>query len=252
MRLEAGKRPRVAMISADEALRVLRAKWPEGMTARDVYFAARPPVTDADRALSGSAYARKALVALVESGSVVKLEDKVGRSDLFRVHHMPSSNAGPDRIEAYEVLHNRDVPPAPASAAPSDADTPSDPLTSTCGMGAFFDGLIKEAEARERDEVAGSTVGSEAPVRPTSASPGKTDPDPIATILLGMARAPRPGSRIDIVKIQAAEGIAWARAAGWTDHRIAQEILEASQLEARPEEIVHLVASVPGRPAMAR
>jgi hypothetical protein len=93
-----------------------------------------------------------------------------------------------------------------------------------------------------------------APLPPQAASPrpepaaGRDDPDPIATILLGMARAPRPGSRIDIVKVQALEGIAWARAAGWSDLRIAQEIIEASGLDARPDDIRKLVSSVPGGP----
>ena len=86
-----------------------------------------------------------------------------------------------------------------------------------------------------------------APPKPEAAA-GRDDPDPIATILLGMARAPKPGSRIDIVKVQALEGIVWARAAGWTDLRIAQEIIAASGMDARPEDIRKLVSSIPGNP----
>jgi hypothetical protein len=104
-------------------------------------------------------------------------------------------------------------------------------------------------------DVSHAPIAAAAPVRsaPTPAAPpkpepaaGRDDPDPIATILLGMARAPRPGSRIDIVKVQALEGIAWARAAGWSDLRIAQEIIDASGLDARPDDIRKLVSSIPG------
>lgn len=104
-------------------------------------------------------------------------------------------------------------------------------------------------------DVSHAPIADAAPVRsaPTPAAPpkpepaaGRDDPDPIATILLGMARAPRPGSRIDIVKVQALEGIAWARAAGWSDLRIAQEIIDASGLDARPDDIRKLVSSIPG------
>lgn len=222
------KRPRVAMLSNEDALRVLRSKWPEAMTAREVYFAARPPVSDQDRSVSGSAYAKKALDALVEQGVVVLVKDESSRSASFRVRHMPSANIGLEGIDAREVVHGSEQPFIPAA---------------TNVMAAFFDGLLKA----EDDEIAASAAGT-APDAPAPASaPLRNDPDPIATILLGMARAPRVGSRIDIVKNQAAEGIAWARAAGWTDHRIAQEIVEASRLDARPEEILHLVAAVPGR-----
>lgn len=227
MKHQSPKRPRVAMLSNEDALRVLRSKWPEAMTAREVYFAARPPVSDQDRSVSGSAYAKKALDALVEQGVVVLVKDESSRSASFRVRHMPSANTGLEGIDAREVAHGTEQPSVPA------AD----------GMAAFFDGLLKD----EGDEIAAPAAGT-VPDAPAPASmPFRNDPDPIATILLGMARAPRVGSRIDIVKNQAAEGIAWARAAGWTDHRIAQEIVETSRLDARPEEILHLVAAVPGR-----
>lgn len=224
------KRPRVAMLSSDDALQVLRAKWPEAMTAREVYFAARPPVTDMDRSVSGSAYAKKAIDALVAQEVVVIVEDGVGRSTRYRVRHMPSANVGLGGIEAREVAHAPEVVP---------------PLVAAGNMSALLDAFLHAEESE------GPVLDATSPpsAHPPGSAPAKNDPDPIATILLGMARSPRVGSRIDIVKNQAAEGIAWARAAGWTDQRIAQEIVEASQLDARPEAIVHLVASVPGKGA---
>ncbi|MFC6048309.1 hypothetical protein ACFPYM_10735, partial [Methylobacterium hispanicum] len=62
-----------------------------------------------------------------------------------------------------------------------------------------------------------------------------------------MLQAPKPGSRAEIVKIQAAEGISWARAAGLDDLAIAAEIVAATGLAASPGEIVHLVAGMPTR-----
>lgn len=224
------KRPRVPMLSGEDALRVLRAKWPEAMTAREVYFAARPPTSDMDRSVSGSAYAKKAIDALVDQGVVVRERDDGSRSARFRVRHMPSANVGLAGIEACEVAHGSEAAPA---------------LQAASTMGEFFDALLEEEDAEGKAPAL--AAGALPDASPSPSTPSRDDPDPIATILLGMARAPRAGSRIDIVKNQAAEGIAWARAAGWTDHRIAQEIVEASRLEARPEEIVHLVASVPGR-----
>ena len=234
------KRPRVAMLSSEDALRVLRAKWPEDMTAREVYFAARPPLTELDRSVSGSAYAKKAIDALVERGDVVLVESDGSRSARFRVSRMPGANSGLEGIEAREVAHGTGVKEPSASSKPAGAEDGTshargpDPIAAPVAVPA---GIV---------EVAGPSKGSAKAGQRTASTAGD-DPDPIATILLGMARAPRIGSRIDIVKNQAAEGIAWARAAGWTDHRIAQEIVEASQLDARPEEIIHLVAAVPGR-----
>jgi hypothetical protein len=222
------KRPRVAMLSNEDALRVLRAKWPEAMTAREIYFAARPPTSDLDRSVSGSAYAKKAIDALIELKLVVRDKEDSGRSARYRVRNMPSANVGLEGIEAREVAHGPETAPAfelyPEGAALLEA---------------FVHAQYGTGDAPAADPLPD--------VPPSASSPARDDPDPIATILLGMARAPRAGSRIDIVKNQAAEGIAWARAAGWTDHRIAQEIVEASRLDARPEEIVHLVAAVPGR-----
>jgi hypothetical protein len=120
------------------------------------------------------------------------------------------------------------------------------PLTSTGHSGLVFQ-AVRDAAAPAVPPAA-EVATSAAPPKPEAAA-GRDDPDPIATILLGMARAPKPGSRIDIVKIQALEGIVWARAAGWTDLRIAQEIIDASGMDARPEDIRKLVSSIPGSPA---
>lgn len=240
MKHQSPKRPRVAMLSNEDALRVLRSKWPEAMTAREVYFAARPPVSDQDRSVSGSAYAKKALDALVEQEVVVLVKDDSSRSSSFRVRHMPSASIGLEGIEAREVLHDRDVPRSPLPEAHPEADAGKSEVHGTDNLDEVF-----SAMARIIQEVQQPEGSADAPAPASTLS--RNDPDPIATILLGMARAPRVGSRIDIVKNQAAEGIAWARAAGWTDHRIAQEIVEASRLDARPEEILHLVAAVPGR-----
>ncbi|MFC6048969.1 hypothetical protein ACFPYM_14155, partial [Methylobacterium hispanicum] len=65
-------RPRIAMISRAEALASLASAPPEGLTAKEVYFAARPPTCDVDHAISGSSYAHRTLEALVDEGLVEK------------------------------------------------------------------------------------------------------------------------------------------------------------------------------------
>ncbi|WP_408903245.1 hypothetical protein [Methylobacterium radiotolerans] len=206
METQSSRRESIAMLTEEEVLPVVRLNWPNPMTANEIFFAVRPELQGAEPPISGSAYTRHAINALVAKGDLCAA-GKSGRSDLFRVKNKPLTDGGHAGLDVRDVSH------APIAA----------PVRST-------------------------------PLPPQAASPkpepaaGRDDPDPIATILLGMARAPKPGSRIDIVKVQALEGIAWARAAGWSDLRIAQEIIEASGLDARPDDIRKLVSSVPGGP----
>jgi hypothetical protein len=204
MEPQGSKRGRIAMLTEEEVLPVLRRKWPDPMTANEIFFAVRPDLQGAEPPISGSAYARPAINALVNKGDLCKA-GRSGRSDRFRVKNKPLTDGGQAGLAVRDVAH------APIAAA--------------------------------------SPVGSAPPATsPPKLEPaaGRDDPDPIATILLGMARAPKPGSRIDVVKVQALEGIAWARAAGWSDLRIAQEIIEASGLDARPDDVRKLVSSIPG------
>jgi hypothetical protein len=205
MEAQSLERPRIPLLTTDEVLAVLRARWPEALTPNEIFFAARPEFRD-DGSISGSAYARPSVNTLRDAGDLVA-DGKSGRSQLFRVKHKPLTSTGQAGLDVHAVPHAAAtvVPPAAEVATPA------------------------------------------APPKPEAAAV-RDDPDPIATILLGMARAPKPGSRIDIVKVQALEGITWARAAGWTDLRIAQEIIEASGLDARPEDIRKLVSSIPGSP----
>ncbi|MGU3656088.1 hypothetical protein [Methylobacterium fujisawaense] len=208
METQSSRRESIAMLTEEEVLPVVRRNWPNPMTANEIFFAVRPDLQGTKPPIGGSAYTRHAINALVAKGDLCAA-GKSGRSDLFRVKNKPLMDGGHAGLDVRDVSH------APIAAA---------------------------APVRS------------APLPPQAASPkpepaaGRDDPDPIATILLGMARAPKPGSRIDIVKVQALEGIAWARAAGWSDLRIAQEIIEASGLDARPDDIRKLVSSVPGGP----
>lgn len=204
MEPQGSKRDRIAMLSEEEVLAVVRRNWPNPMTANEIFFAVRLDLQGAEPPISGSAYTRPAINALVAKGDLCAA-GRSGRSDLFRVKNKPLTDGGQAGLAVRDVAHAPIAPATPVRSAPP-------PIV-------------------------------QAKLDPAA---GRDDPDPIATILLGMARAPKPGSRIDIVKVQALEGIAWARAAGWSDLRIAQEIIDASGLDARPDDIRKLVSSIPG------
>ncbi|OAH26281.1 hypothetical protein AX289_22320 [Methylorubrum populi] len=217
------ERRRIAMITREEALKALSAAWPEGLTAKEVYFAARPPVTDEDRAVSGSAYASKAIDGLIKEGLVGRAHEKAGRSAIYRTSGKPLTPAGEAGLGVREVSHGEDAPALEewlqtALAAPAAADP--DALTKDLPVTAV--GLLRASR------------------------PSSDGADRIAAALLRKLQAPKPGSRAEVVKVKAAEGIAWARAAGIDDLTMAAEIVSSTGMDARPEEIVHLVVGMPG------
>lgn len=217
------ERHRIAMISREEALKALSDAWPEGLTAKEVYFAARPPVTDEDRAVSGSAYASKAIDGLIKEGLVDRAQEKAGRSAIYRTSGKPLTPSGDAGLAVREVSHGEGGPALEewlqtALATPAAVDPGA---------------LTKVLPVAVVD-------------RPRATRPSSDGADRIAAALLRKLQAPKPGSRAEIVKVQAAEGIAWARAAWLDDHTMAAEIVAATGMDARPEEIVHLVAGMPG------
>lgn len=204
-------RPRLAMISRTEALTALASGPSQGLTAKEVYFAARPPCGDADLATGGSAYAHRTLAGLVHEG----LAETCG----------PDTRPKRFRAKAEVIFNGVDEPVAEKGLATEPArGRPPVPAPATSASAA---GL---------------------PDRSRADRPADDGPDRIANALLRMLQAPKPGSRAEIVKIQAAEGISWARAAGLDDLAIAAEIVAATGLAATAGEIVHLVAGMPTRP----
>ena len=223
------KRNRIAMIAREEALKALSAAWPEGLTAKDVYFAARPPATDADRAVNGSAYALKAIYGLRDEGLVESAPEKVGRAVVFRTCGKPLTPSGEAGLAVREVSHGEGEPALEewlqTAIATSVAVVDPEALTKVLPV---------------------SVVG-----RPRAAHPTSDGADRVAAALLRKLQSPKPGSRAEVVKVQAAVGISWARAAWIDDLTMASEIISATGMDARPEEIVHLVAGMPGTSVQA-
>ena len=213
-------RSRIAMISRLEALTALAAAPPEGLTAKEVYFAARPPASEEERAVGGSSYAHRALMDLVAEGVAAKCGDE--RPQRFRAKAKTLTPSGEAGLAVREVSHGKDEPSLEQWLGTAIASGP--PLTQALPV---------------------SVVGPSDRPR-TARAPAADGSDRIANALLRKLQAPKPGSRAEIVKVQAAEGISWARAAGIDDLAIAAEIVAATGIDAKAGEIVHLVASMPG------
>jgi hypothetical protein len=218
------KHSRSAMISREEALQALSAAWPGGLTAKEVYFAVRPPVTDDDRAVSGSAYASRAIEGLINEGLVVRDQKKAGRSAIYRMIGKPLMPADEAGLAVREVPHDR----------------------GEVALERWLQTAIDNPRGTETTEPL-TVAQTGAATAPLGSARRTTDvADRIAAALLRKIQAPKPGSPAEIVKVRSAEGIAWARAAGIEDLAMASEIILATGLDARPEDIVHLVASLPG------